>query len=200
MKTIKLFFLIGITAFMLSCNNNPNRNKDDKDVNESGMLVRDEDAPAERDIAGSGEAGSGRDEDFVKDVASGGLMELELARLAQQNAQSVRVKNFAAMIVKEHTKANEELRTIASNKNFTFPAAMENTDNSKINDLQEERGADFDRKFMDQMVDDHEKNVDKFKRQAENGSDPELKAFATKILPVLIAHQDSARIIKDALR
>jgi putative membrane protein len=164
------------------------------------MVVRDEDAPAVRDEAGTGEAGSERDEDFVREAASGGMMELELARLAQQNAQSQRVKNFAAMIVKEHSKANEELRTIASNKNFTFPAAMENADNNEINDLQEERGADFDRKFMDQMVDDHEKSVEKFKKQAEDGKDPELKAYATKILPVLIAHQDSARKIKDALR
>jgi putative membrane protein len=199
MKTIKLFFLIVIAAIMLSCNSNPNKNKDDKDVNESGILVRDEDVPAVRDDAGTHEAGS-RDEDFVREAASGGFMELELARLAQQNAQSQRVKNFAAIIVREHTRANEELRTIASNKNITFPAAMEDSDNSKINDLQEERGVDFDRKFMDQMVDDHEKNVEKFKKQAEDGSDPELKAFATKILPVLIAHQDSARIIKDALR
>ena len=199
---------MAIPALMLSCNNNPNRNQDsdDKDVNESGMVVRDEDAPAVRGDADArtddsrAEGTAERDEDFVKEAASDGMMELELAKLAQKNAQSQRVKNFAAMIVKEHTKANEELRTIASSKNFSLSPTMENAENNKVNDLQDERGADFDRKYIDLMVDDHEKNVDRFKKQAEDGKDPELKAFATKILPVLIAHQDSARKIKDALK
>ena len=128
------------------------------------------------------------------------MMEVELARYVQQHAQNQRVKNFAAMLVKDHTTANTELKTIASNKNIPLPTTMENDENRKVLDLQNEKGADFDRKFISEMVDDHDKNVDKFKKQAEDGNDPELKAFATKVLPVLIAHQDSAKKIKDALR
>jgi putative membrane protein len=199
MKNIKLFLMMIIPAILLSCNN-PNRNKA-KDMNEGGMSVTNNDT-RDKDNASvkANESTSNKDEEFAKDAASGGLKEVELGKLAQQHAQSQRVKNFAAMMVKDHSKANQELKTIASGKNIMLPEAMENSDNKVVNDLQNEKGADFDRKYIKEMVDDHEKDVDEFKKQAENGTDPELKAFATKVLPVLLAHQDSAKSIRDALR
>lgn len=139
------------------------------------------------------------DEDFVKEAASGGLMEVELGRYAQQNATNPRVKNFGAMMVKDHSKANEELRSIATSKNITMPAAMMDKQQNTVNDLQK-KGADFDKEYMKEMVDDHEKDVDKFQKMAENGKDPDLKAFAAKTVSILLMHQDSAKSIRDALK
>jgi putative membrane protein len=198
MKTIKLFFLMAIPVVLLSCNSNPNRNRnktDDNDknnVNQSSMAVTDNNK--------DNNSTATKDQDFVKEAASGGLMEVELGKFAQQHATNQRVKNFGAMMVKDHSKANDELKTIASSKNIALSPTMENADNKKVTDLQNERGTDFDKKYIKEMVDDHEKDVDNFKKQAENGSDPEIKAFATKVLPILIAHQDSAKSIRDALK
>jgi len=136
------------------------------------------------------------DEDFIREAASGGMLEVELGRYAQQNAQNPRVKQYGAMMVRDHSKANEELRGIASGKNVTI-SDIEDSHRRKMTDLQEKSGQDFDEAYMKEMVDDHEKDVDKFKKVAEDGKDPDLKAFAAKTLPVLLMHLDSAKSIRD---
>lgn len=191
MKTSKIYLLLVFPVILFSCNSQQNRSKEvSKDTTKNAMLV--ENAKVE-----GGEQQS--DEDFVKEAASGGLMEVELGRYAQQNATNPRVKNFGAMMVKDHSKANEELRSIATSKNITMPAAMMDKQQNTVNDLQK-KGADFDKEYMKEMVDDHEKDVDKFQKMAENGKDPDLKAFAAKTVSILLMHQDSAKSIRDALK
>jgi putative membrane protein len=139
------------------------------------------------------------DKSFVGEAATGGLMEVELGRYAEQNALNPRVKNFGAMMVRDHSKANDELKAIAAGKNISFPATMDDSQMNIVNDLKTKSGADFDKEYMKEMVDDHERDVDKFKKESEDGTDAEIKAFASKTLPILNAHQDSAKSIRDAL-
>lgn len=140
------------------------------------------------------------DQDFMEEAAQSGLLEVELGRYAQQSATNSRVKNFAAMMVKDHTKANDDLKALAATKNVTLPTTLDEKHMDHMNDMREKKGAEFDREYMNHMVDMHEKDVDKFKRQAENGTDPDIKAFAAKTLPVLLMHQDSAKNIKDFIK
>ncbi|HLN19521.1 MAG TPA: DUF4142 domain-containing protein [Bacteroidales bacterium] len=191
MKKVKLLMIL-IVPVMMSCNQNKSGNQASKDVDDKAMLVENAKVSDENDEPQSVE-------DFIKEAASGGLMEVELGRYAQQNALNPRVKNFGAMMVRDHQKANDELKSIVTGKNMTIPSAMENNHMNKVEEIQKETGADFDRKYMDEMVDDHDKDVKKFRRQAENGKDPEIKAFAAKTLEVLVIHQDSAKNIKEAL-
>lgn len=192
MKTLRLYLLLIVPVILFSCNSQQNRSKEgSKDTTKNAMLV--ENAKVE-----SGEQQS--DEDFVKEAASGGLMEVELGRYAQQNATNPRVKNFGAMMVKDHSKANEELRTLAASKNITLPAAMMDKHQNKVNDLQKKDKTEFDKDYMKEMVDDHEKDVDNFQKMAEKGKDPDLKAFAAKTVSILLMHQDSAKSIRDALK
>lgn len=190
MKTIK-FFLIMLVPMLVACNQNSNQAS--KDVDDSAVLTENAQVQAEDNNEPESV------EDFVKEAASGGLMEVELGKYAQQNAQNNRVKNFGAMMVRDHQAANDELKTIATGKNLTVPTVMENNHMNKVEELKKETGMNFDKKYMDEMVDDHEKDIDKFRKQAENGKDPEIKAFAAKTLEVLVMHQDSARSIKEAL-
>jgi putative membrane protein len=141
--------------------------------------------------------------DFVKEAAYGGLMEVELGKYAQKNAQNKRVRNFGAMMVKDHSKANDELKSLAQKKNYDIPNTLDDKHLKMVNDIQEKRGADFDKEYMNQMVDDHEKDVDQFKKFAENNNDKidaDLKSFASKTLPVLLMHEDSAKNIKNAVK
>ena len=192
MKALK-FLLLLIIPIMLSCNSQPSNRQsviettDDTDDKyranpETGMGVRSNDMDV--------------DEDFIREAASGGMMGVELGRYAQQNAQNPRVKQFGAMMVRNHSKANEEIREIASGKNVTL-SDMEDSHRRKMTDLQEKSGGDFDEAYISEMVDKHEKDVDRFKKLAEDGKDSDLKAFAMKTLPVLLVHLDSAKSIRD---
>ncbi|MGE5395279.1 MAG: DUF4142 domain-containing protein [Candidatus Saccharibacteria bacterium] len=200
MKTITFkLLLMAIPLIMMACggqqsrtgntsNNDTTRVRDT--TNKNAALVNNN----------TTNAASNKDDDFIKDAVSGGLMEVELGRYAQQNAKNPRVRNFGAMMVRDHSKANDELKTLLTQKSITVPATMDDKHHDKMTDIQKKTGSDFDKDYMKEMVDDHEKDVDKFKKQAENGTDPELKSFAAKTLPILLMHQDSAKKIRDYLK
>lgn len=204
MKTLKFLFLIVIPAIMLSCGNQSS-DKNKGNTNEKQQQQKDN-TNMGRDTMSKGSMlpsfrfnDQDNDEDFVKEAASGGLMEVELGRLAEQNARNPRVKKFGAMMVKDHSKANEELRSIATSKNINFPANMDDKHMDKVEDLRKKNGEEFDKDYMDQMVDDHEKDIDKFKKEAEDGKNAEVKAFASKTISTLMMHLDSAKAVRESV-
>jgi putative membrane protein len=132
--------------------------------------------------------------DFMAKAASGGMMEVELGKTAQDNAKSQAVKNFGQMMVRDHTKANGELKALAATKNITLPTVIGKEHQEKVNDLITLRGAEFDEKYMNMMVDDHKEDIEHFQKAAKF-KDAEISAFASKTLPVLQTHLDSAQAI-----
>jgi putative membrane protein len=198
MKTITFkLLLMAIPLIMMSCGGQ--RNRTENTSNNDSLSLKDT-TRNDAALVNNDNTSSDKDEDFIKDAVSGGLMEVELGRYAQQNAKNPRVRNFGAMMVRDHSKANDELKALLTQKNIPVPATMDDKHHDKMTDIQKKTGADFDKDYMKEMVDDHEKDVDKFKKQAENGTDPELKSFAAKTLPVLLMHQDSAKKIHDVLK
>ena len=141
-----------------------------------------------------------KDRDFVMEAASGGLMEVELGNLAQTNASSAAVKQFGQQMVTDHSKANDELKSIASAKNITIPTAPSGKHQDHINELKSKKGAEFDKAYMSMMVDDHQEDVDKFQSEADNGNDAEIKAFAAKTVPILKTHLELAKTTKDKVK
>ncbi|HWV66345.1 DUF4142 domain-containing protein [Chitinophaga sp.] len=137
---------------------------------------------------------------FAVEAANGGMMEVEMGKLAQEKAQNPRVKAFATMMVNDHSKANDELKALASQKGITLPAELSTETKKHIEDLGKKTGKDFDKDYMSMMVDDHDKDVSKFEKAPDNVTDQELKTWAANTLPTLKAHQDSAKAIKDALK
>lgn len=140
------------------------------------------------------------DADFAVKAADSGLAEVNASEVAQEKAQDQRVKDFAAMMIQDHTKANEELKTLASSKNITLPTAPGEPHLKNIADLNSYTGADFDKEYMDLMVSDHENAVDLFEDAAENAEDSEIRAFAAKTLPSLQKHLEHAKTVRDALK
>src|SRR5690606_1380855 len=118
------------------------------------------------------------DAEFAAEAASAGMMEVELGRLAQQNASSQRVKNFGAMMVKDHGKANDELKQLASAKNIQLPSAPLEKHQKHIDNLKGKTGVEFDKDYMKMMVNDHEDDIKKFQDAANEVNDTDLKAFA----------------------
>jgi len=128
------------------------------------------------------------DRGFVAKAAVGGLAEVQLGELAQRNGASSQVKQFGAQMVRDHGKANEELKGIASAKAIQPPAQLDAKHAELSARLQKLSGAEFDREYVRAMLDAHKADVALFERQAANGRDAELKAFAQKTLPTLRQH------------
>jgi putative membrane protein len=140
------------------------------------------------------------DSTFVVTAANDGMAEVNAGKMAEEKAASPRVKRFAAMMVADHTAAGDELAAIAKTKNITLPAAP-NADAQKMAaDMGKMSGKDFDKDYVNGMVDGHEKAVKLFTGASENCKDPDLKAFATKTLPTLKMHLDSIRAIKASMK
>ncbi|MGE3784954.1 MAG: DUF4142 domain-containing protein [Alphaproteobacteria bacterium] len=142
---------------------------------------------------------SEKDKTFAKEAALGGMAEVELGNLAQTNAQNDEVKQFGTRMVRDHSAANQQLTTILAGKDFTAPTQLDEKHKKTLDKLSKMRGAEFDRAYMHEMVEDHDKDVKKFRQEAEHGNDADLKAFAQKTLPVLEQHQKLAHDISKSL-
>ena len=135
------------------------------------------------------------DADFSVEAANGGMIEIQLAALAKTKAVNNRVKNFAAMMLEDHNKINAELQRIATAKNITLPQALSDEAKKHIDRLNKKEKLNFDRAYMNMMVADHRKDLDKFERMAKDVKDPALKDFVKETLPILKKHLDSARAV-----
>ena len=132
------------------------------------------------------------DSTFAVKAALGGRMEVEAGNLAQQNATNARVKAFAAMMVNDHTKANSELMSLASSRGVTLPTSLPADKQKHMDAMKKMTGKAFDKHYMDMMVNDHKKTITDFEKESNSGTDTDLKGWATKTLPTLQMHRDSA--------
>jgi putative membrane protein len=138
---------------------------------------------------------SASDHKFIKDAAQGGEAEVELGQLAQQKAQSPDVKAFGQRMVDDHTKANDELKQVASQKGVTLPSHPDAKDQAEKARLEKMSGAQFDKAYMNYMVADHKKDVADFQKAASHASDPDVKNFAQTTLATLQSHLQQAESI-----
>lgn len=143
------------------------------------------------------------DREFVAEQLVMGTAEIELGRLAQQRGSHADVKEFGSMMVREHQMAADELKPIAARANTgrETAAKADNHDahQENIEELSKLSGREFDLKYMEEMIDDHEKGIEDLEGKAENASDPDVKAWATKTLPKMREHLERAKTIKETL-
>jgi putative membrane protein len=133
---------------------------------------------------------------FAAQAAIGGIAEVELGKLAVHNGGNKRVKNFGAMMVKDRTKANDKLSMLAKKKNITLPEVPDADDEKTINELSKKTGKDFDMVYVNDMIQNHKKDIRLFEFAVNNCSDPDIKKFAVKTLRVLKNHLDAINIIQ----
>jgi putative membrane protein len=133
------------------------------------------------------------DAKFVEMASAAGLAEIDLGKLGASQGQSDAVKTFGQQMVDDHTKANDELKTIASSKSIPVSTAPMANDAKAATMIGSKQGAEFDSAFKKKMVADHEKAVKLFTKESTSGKDPELKAFASKTLPTLQHHLQMAQ-------
>jgi putative membrane protein len=129
-----------------------------------------------------------KDKTFMKKAAKGGMMEVAMGNLAAQNGQSDEVKSFGKRMVTDHSKANDELKSIAAQKGVTLPSKEPALKWSS------------DKTYIDMMVKDHEKDLAEFQEEAKTGSDPEVQKFADDTAKVVQEHLDLAKETQGKLK
>ena len=193
----KLSFVLMIAAGSLTFQACNHGTKDAKDSADSLNKTKDTTTNV---AATGGIAVTGDDAKFATAAASGGMAEVALGKLALTKTTSTAIKDFANMMVTDHGKANDELMGIAKKENITLPAEPDSTHLKKMADLSKLTGADFDKAYVDAMVDGHKKTLDLMNDEAKDGKDADLKAFATKTAPVVQTHLDATNKIKSSMK
>jgi putative membrane protein len=143
---------------------------------------------ADTSSSGGGSSLSEKDKTFMKKAAKGGMMEVAMGQVAEQKAQSDDVKSFGKRMVTDHSKANDELKSIASKKGVQLPTKKHTGKWTS------------DKAYMDMMVKDHEKDLAEFKEEANSGSDPDVKKFADDTAKVVQEHLDLAKETQGKLK
>jgi putative membrane protein len=200
MKKLNVLFLAGATALTFqACNSS---NKSSTDVAQDSNATKDTSAVmASNDTMAKTPLKVDKDDaDFAVEAANGGMAEVQLGQLAQTKATSPEVKAFAAKMITDHTKANEKMMALAKQKNITLPAAINNEEQKLMADLSKKTGADFDKAYVKAMVDDHDKDVKMFEKEATDGKDADVKSFASTTLPVLKMHQSMIKGIDQKMK
>ena len=135
-----------------------------------------------------------------KEAARGGMLQVELAQLAEQKANNPDVKKFAERMVTDHKKANEGLKQVAGNKRINLPQSLSKKEEATKEKLASLSGAQFDKAYMRDMVRDQSNVVSEFQRESQSAQDPAVKTLAAQTLPRLEAHLREAKKIEPQVK
>ncbi len=125
---------------------------------------------------------------FMTTAARGGMAEVEMGQLAQRNGRSPAVKRFGQQMVSHHGRSNQEMVALAQQKQITPPGSIGAEHQRIYDDLAKLRGNAFDRAYAQAMVQDHQEDLRVHQEEAANGTDPDVKAFAARQVPMLQEH------------
>jgi len=184
MKISQLPLAAALLLGLASCNSAPDSVQQAQQTNEARIDSTTQDTGQGAVVREDKEY----DSEFMTKAASGGMLEVELGKVVAQRATTPEAKQFAQQMVTDHTKANNELKALASKKGMKLPASLGEDQKKVYDEVLTEKGAKLDQKYVSEMVDDHEEDVKEFQEASTKAGDPAVKAFAAKTLPVLQMH------------
>lgn len=157
------------------------------------------------------------DTSFIQQALKSGMEEVELAKMAAEKSQSDELRQFAQMLVSDHTQVNEQLQLLAR-RNGATPSPRDGSQRSgtgatsppvtspgaapssaKAQQLARLSGSEFDMKFLEIIAEGHEKSVELYGTEAEKGGDPAAKKLATETLPKIKAHLQQAKSLQQGM-
>jgi putative membrane protein len=184
---------LGFFAFA-ACNDNAGDAKDSPEKADSANEAKAADSTPQ--TIATDEATT----DFLVKAADGGLAEVEAGKMGQEKSGNDAVKEFAGMMVNDHTGANAEVKKLAAERNVTLPTAPGDNHKKDAEDVAKKTGKDFDKAYMKMMVSDHKKTIDLFEKAQKDSKDEQVKAFISSTLPKLKMHLEAAQKISDGLK
>lgn len=188
--------VLAASCFIISCGGGgSDSTKEAKDSNSTKMDSTSDSSGAAKTSSIPASV-SKDDATFVVNAANAGMTEVQLGQLAQQKGTMKDVKDYGAMMEKDHTEAGDKLKALAAQKNITLPSAISNDMQKNVDDLQKKSGKDFDKAYISMMVDDHKKVISQFEDESKKGSDADIRAFADSTLHTLRHHLQEAEKCK----
>jgi putative membrane protein len=143
---------------------------------------------------------AGPDLAFMKTAAEAGMAEVAAGQAASTMAKDADVKSFAQQMVTDHTKANDELMSLAAKLKVGLPKKTDAKHAALLKKLQKMKGDAFDKAYVKAQVEDHKKAVDLFTRESAKGKDAEVKAWATATLPTLKHHLEMVQDLQKKMK
>lgn len=141
------------------------------------------------------------DKDFMINAASGGIAAVDMARVALDKSTSPAIKEHAQHVLNDHTKANDELRKIATSKGITLADVPNANDKAMVDKISATPASEFDKIYIQEAgVKAHQEMQTLFRNESTNGLDPDIKAFAARTLPTVETHLKQSEKIRDELR
>jgi len=137
---------------------------------------------------------------FTSAAASGGLTEVHLGKLAGQKTTTPAVKQFAEQMVTDHALVGAKLKQIATRNGAVLPVGPTDEQQKKINRLSGLHGTEFDKQYVDLMVDEHKENLKAFQKAAKDADNPDLKSFASETAVKIQHHLDMAKELEEQLK
>jgi putative membrane protein len=128
------------------------------------------------------------DKEFMSKAAQSGMAEVQLGEMAAAKGESGEIRMFGQKMSFDHSQVNNQLKAIAAQKAITLPTEVSSKHKQDIDKLSKLSGAAFDKEYVRLMIEEHEKDVAEFQKQADNGSEIETKMFAIENLPKLQMH------------
>jgi putative membrane protein len=175
-------FLLALGMMSIGCSN----------TNKAATPDNNSAQPASNPNA-STSANANPDQDFINKAAQGNRAEIELGQLVAGKTKDPSVKQFAQMMVKDHTDALSKLQLVAQSKNLTLPDSMPDDAKDLQSKLSKDQGKQLNKDYMAGMVEDHQKDVQEFQDATETLKDPDIKQWATSTLPTLEKHLSKAK-------
>jgi putative membrane protein len=142
---------------------------------------------------------SSADRKFFTDASQGGMLEVELGKIAAEKGSNPDVKTFGQRMVDDHSKANDQLKGLAAQKNVKLSDKLSPAKQKMVAKYNKLSGAAFDSSYMSNMVTDHKQDVAEFQKEAKSGKDSDVKSWAQTTLPTLQDHLKMAEDTKAKL-
>jgi putative membrane protein len=137
---------------------------------------------------------------FLRTAAMAGMAEVEYGKLAAGKAGSADVEAFAARMVEDHGKMNDELKRLASRRNITLASELDAVHRTIYDELSTLDGPAFDKAYIMHMVVGHKEAVALFEREANSVTDKETKDFAEKTLRTIYEHMEKVQQLSEVHR
>lgn len=187
----KILALLSVFCFVLLACNDTNEVESTTDTSTSTSTSMDANANTATNVVTDEKSA-----EFFKKVTNAGMAEIQLAKLAQQKATIDAVKNFAAMLERDHTAVNQQVKNLADQRTVVLPATISDDKQKMYADMEKMTGKAFDKDYISMMIKAHNDGISLFEDTRANASDVDVKNFADKTLPALKMHLDSAKAIQ----
>lgn len=177
---MKYLLAIALLISLVACNQQQ-RNK------YKGESLSTADSIQQKKELDSAQLGSA-DQNFVKSVALSGMLEIAAGKMAGEKSKDTAIQNFGRILVKHHQQLAKDLKDVVSQRDIQFPEKLDDSHQQKMDSLAAIPTAEFDRAFLQLMIQDHKTAVSLFDQIGAHGKDVQLQAFANKNIPIIRKH------------